>query len=410
MKDKFIGYRKKSSSEIKKIWNDGFITFDANVLLNLYRYSETTRKEILRLIEKFNKKIFLTHQSCLEFHRNRFEVISEQENIYKDFIVSIIKIEDDLNSKSKHPFLSDKLQNKLNKVLNEVKKETKGNEKYYCDLILGDEIYNEIDKLFKGKVEEDYTPDELNSIIEEGKKRFNEKIPPGFEDEKDKSGIRAYGDLILWKQIIDNAKRNNKPIILVTDEKKKDWWWKLKNGKTIGPRQELVEEIKKEANVAFHLYSTEKFIEYGLDYLNEKSNPKVVEEIKELRVSKSSRFDNFIDYNISEDFWSSKLNKGISPGREYQIIEINGQDLIHKSRDFNEKYQLSREEESKLLNSRLDTLDRRKRKLIREKTLLDNRAKLTIDERERLLNILRLIQDIDNEVNSIYNGDDNSDS
>jgi DNA-directed RNA polymerase sigma subunit (sigma70/sigma32) len=83
---------------------------------------------------------------------------------------------------------------------------------------------------------------------------------------------------------------------------------------------------------------------------------------------------------------------------------------IHKSRDFNEKYQLSREEESKLLNSRLDTLDRRKRKLIREKTLLDNRAKLTIDERERLLNILRLIQDIDNEVNSIYNGDDNSDS
>jgi hypothetical protein len=283
MKNIYTGYCKKTPHEIIKMWDAGLITYDANVLLNLYRYSEETKKEILRLIEKLSSKNFLTYQAGLEFHKNRFEVISEQENAYKDFYNSLTKIEDELNTRSRHPFLSEKLQKKFSTTLSEVKEEIKGNEKYYGDLIVTDEIYNDIHRIFENKIENSFSDDVLIKIYEEGKKRYEKKIPPGFEDEKDKEANRQYGDLVIWKQIIIKAKETKKSIILITDERKKDWWWKLKNGKVIGPRQELVEEIYKEANVDFYIYSTERFLEYGLTYLKEKSNPKAVEEVKEHR-------------------------------------------------------------------------------------------------------------------------------
>lgn len=281
MKDLYKGYQKRTVQEIKKIWDEGSITFDTNFLLNIYRYSENTRKELLRLVDKLSHKIFLTHQAGLEFHRNRFEVISEQEKVYKEFYESLNKIEEELRSKSRHPFIEIKLQQKLQDVFKEVKEEISNNEKYYENLITYDDIYTEINRLFHGKVEKPFSKEELKIIFDEGEKRYKLKLPPGYEDEKEKENNRQFGDLILWKQIIKKTKENKKSILLITDERKKDWWWKLKNGKTIGPRQELVEEIFNEAGVDFHLYSTEKFLEYGLSYLKEKSNPKAIEEIKE---------------------------------------------------------------------------------------------------------------------------------
>ena len=47
MKNKFKGYYKPTEAKIKTIWDRGFISIDANVLLNLYRYSDDTRNELL---------------------------------------------------------------------------------------------------------------------------------------------------------------------------------------------------------------------------------------------------------------------------------------------------------------------------------------------------------------------------
>lgn len=368
MKEKYIGYYKKSPDEIKKIWDEGFITFDANVLLNLYRYSSNTKKEIIKLIEKFSGKVFLTHQAGLEFHRNRFEVISEQEKVYKEFTENLTKIEEELNSKSKHPFLSAKLQQKLNTVFKEVKDETKNSEEYYCNLIITDEIYDEINNLFSNKIEKEYTEEEKLKLFEEGKKRFEKKIPPGFEDEKDKEGARIYGDFILWKQIIDKAKDTNKPVILVTDERKKDWWWKLKNGKIIGPRQELVEEMYKESGVEFHLYSTEKFVEYGLSYLKESSKPKVIEEVKNFREEKS-RVNELI-FQIQRDYdrklrpdFNEKENLILQQESslkerlrfiESQIIRFNEKLIMSSASDFEDNNRSIKEAELKFILSKLE--------------------------------------------------------
>lgn len=279
MKKLFPGYYRKTEADIKKIWEDGIILFDTNVLLNLYRYSDATQETLLELINKFSKQIYLPHQAALEYNRNRYEVIAEQEKAYKEFLEKISHIQKDLQSSSKPPFLTSKVDNDLNIVFEKVISEVDDSIKKYCEYLKQDPIYNKISLLFENKITDQYNEEELKEIYKEGEERFKMKIPPGFEDEKNKEGNRKYGDLVLWKQVIDLAKKLKKDIILVTDERKLDWWWKIKDGRNMGARQELIQEMKNEANVEFHMYSSERFLSYGQTFLKEQINNQALNEI-----------------------------------------------------------------------------------------------------------------------------------
>lgn len=283
MKGLFPGYYRKTEDDIKKIWEHGIIMFDTNVLLNLYRYSESTQNTILELIKRFSNQIYLPHQAALEYNRNRYEVIAEQEKAYNEFLEKISQIQKDLQSTSKPPFLSSKVDKELNVIFEKVGAEVKESIKKYCDYLKSDPIYNSISELFSNRITSAFSDDELKDIFKEGEERFKNKIPPGFEDEKTKEGNRKFGDLILWKQIIQKAKELNKDVILITDERKIDWWWKIKDGRNMGPRQELVEEIKLQANVDFHMYSSERFLSYGQSFLNEKINQQALQEIQAMK-------------------------------------------------------------------------------------------------------------------------------
>lgn len=283
MKELFPGYYRKTDGDIKQIWENGIIMFDTNVLLNLYRYSDSTQTTIIELIKKFSKQIYLPHQAALEYNRNRYEVIAEQEKAYNEFLDKISQIQKDLQSTSKPPFLSTKVDKELNVVFEKVGDEVKESIQKYCEYLKNDPIYNAISDLFSDRITKPFSNDELNEIFKEGEDRYKNKIPPGFEDEKTKEGNRKYGDLILWKQIIQTAKELKKDVILITDERKIDWWWKIKDGRNMGPRQELTEEMKLQANVGFHMYSSERFLSYGQSFLKEKINQHALEEIQAMK-------------------------------------------------------------------------------------------------------------------------------
>ena len=285
MKNIFPGYSKKTETQIKEIWKNGTIMFDANVLLNLYRYSNETRRIIIDLITKFKGKIWLPHQSALEYNRNRYEVIADQEKAYKEFIDKIKQIQKDLQSTSKTPFLSERVHRDLNKVFEKVNSEVEKSIDKYCDYLKSDPIYDELSELFENKISEPYKNEKLEQLYKEGQERFDKKIPPGYEDEKNKEGNRKYGDFILWNQVIDKAKETKAPIIFITDERKKDWWWKIKDGRNMGPRQELTEEISEKASVDFHMYSSERFLSYGQNFLEEQVNQEALKEIKAMKLA-----------------------------------------------------------------------------------------------------------------------------
>lgn len=373
MKNIFPGYCKKSEIEIKKIWENGIIFFDTNVLLNLYRYSDSTRDTILDLISKFSKQIYLPHQAGLEYNRNRYEVIAEQEKAYKEFLDKITQIQKDLQSTNKPPFLSTKIDGSLNSIFEDVSAEVQDSIQKYCDFLKNDPIYNKISHLFEDRITEPFTKEKLNEIYNEGEERYKMKIPPGFEDEKTKEGIRKFGDLILWKQIIEKAKELKKDVILITDERKIDWWWKIKDGRNMGPRQELTEEIKNQARVDFHMYSSERFLSYGQSFLKEQINQKALDEIQAMKKAemdqiKRLRFKAFKnnDNEIKEEiaYLRSKiesineqkfvLNKRIENLFKESIENPEIQEYIHNL----SIHEAELEEHKIELNNRIETLQK----------------------------------------------------
>jgi hypothetical protein len=309
MKDTFPGYHKKGDKEIKAIWKNGLIFFDTNVLLNLYRYSDETRTTLLELIKKFNKQIYLPHQAALEYNRNRYEVISDQEKEYKEFIKQISRIKEDLQSTSKPPFLTEKVHKSLISSFDLVNKEVEESIKKYCDYLKEDPIYNILTELFDEKITPSFNDEELEAIYKEGESRYLKKTPPGYEDEKNKEDERKYGDLILWKQIIRTAKKEKKSIILVTDERKTDWWWKIKDGRNMGPRQELVQELYNEAGVDFHMYSSERFLRYGQNYLEEHVNEKALNEIKAMKLAEIRHLQRLKEEEMKFRDFGNKYNE-----------------------------------------------------------------------------------------------------
>jgi hypothetical protein len=199
-----------------------------------------------------------------------------------------------------------------------------------CDWLKIDKIETELNKIFQNKVGTAFDSAKLNEIYKNGQERYEKEIPPGYEDRNkdnnDKSGTRKFGDLIIWFQIIEQAKTDKKPIIFVTDEQKKDWWWKINETITIGPRYELRKEIKDQAEVEFYMYQSEQFMKHAGEYLKVKFGTKLIEQVKK---SKEDRMQSQYDLSVS-----SVDNVGLSEQVKIVIdpVGVNGDSLSETKR------------------------------------------------------------------------------
>jgi hypothetical protein len=92
MKKEFYGFYEPSQIEIDKSWNNGFFVFDANTLLNLYRYSDSIRRDFLMVITKLKEKLFMPYQVGCEYHLNRHNVIDSLDKSYDTLLAWWIQL------------------------------------------------------------------------------------------------------------------------------------------------------------------------------------------------------------------------------------------------------------------------------------------------------------------------------
>lgn len=311
MKDIFKGYYNLGEHGFRELWKRATFIFDTNVLLNLYRYQSSTKNALITVMEKLSDRVWIPYHVGLEFQRNRLFVIAEQHKRYSEVrsIVtkSIAGMQGELESlqlKKRHSHINpDKLIDSIAKIKTSFFEELESLEEKSISVSSNDAIRERIDSLFNGKIGGQPGAQEiLDAYFNEGEQRFKDSIPPGFmdstKDEKkpDKfiyGGLlykRKYGDLIVWKQIIEHAiSSGSKDIIFVTDDNKADWWQKIdSNGpKTIGPRPELTDEISREAGVErFHIYNTEGFLSYANELLDAKVTEEAIKEVRELSIAR----------------------------------------------------------------------------------------------------------------------------
>lgn len=305
MKEEFFGFYEPTKEEIDKSWTEGTFIFDANALLNLYRYSESTRKDFLTVIEKLSDKLFMPHQVGHEFHENRNSVIEKQRkshSVLLSEIESLFKksLEPIINQYKRHPSIQvESLEKLQSDFLKKVKSELEKQEKKHPDLSTKDETLDTITGLYKNKVGAEFTREELKKIYTEGEDRYKNQIPPGYKDadSKRKKGEKhMYGDLIIWKQMITHTLKNKNLVIFITDDRKEDWWT-IDNGQTIRPREELIKEFYDSTNIRILIYSTDQFLKFAKERkLVTTIKEESIDEIKEIRKTDENLYENYRNY------------------------------------------------------------------------------------------------------------------
>lgn len=309
MKTKLFDFYPPTPDEYEKLWAEGLIVFDTNVLLDLYRLPTIARNELLDIFEKIKDRIWIPHQVGLEFQKRRISVISTERRAIQSALSETTSAVDAIKKKIA-PLQLDKrdLQIDSDSLLSElesahaglVKAVNKAHESQ-LDVSTGDPIRDQLDKLFDSCLGDgplDQSAYDL--LVRNGEQRYGDKIPPGFQDaDKDKNPneatfvfnhiryIRKFGDLVLWKQLIEHVRINGiKAVLLVTSDRKEDWWW-IEQGKTQGPHPELRREIKRDGETElFWMYSSAQFLELSGKYLQAKVSPKSVLDMKDATESR----------------------------------------------------------------------------------------------------------------------------
>lgn len=337
MKSLFPQYADVSELDYGKVWKQALFVFDTNVLLNLYRYQSNTRDELLEVLNKLSGSIWIPHHVGLEFQRNRLKVIAEQNSRFNEVRRTIEKAKNSLFSEL------DKLQLQTRHSLIDPQPLTSGFETLvanYLDKLAElqgtqqkptatDPLKEKIEAIFASSIgSPPNSQDEIDKLYKHAEERFKFNIPPGFQDagkgkgDDDASGYihggiiykRKYGDYLIWQQIVAHAKTTQaKSVIFITDDGKDDWWNKIEfdGMKTIGPRPELIEEVRLLASVEnFLMYNPEGFLQYSKEFLKAHVSEQTLEEVRQV-ANRTSNPAVAVSQDVDSDFASPDYNRGI---------------------------------------------------------------------------------------------------
>lgn len=260
MKKHYPGFYKPSKESITLLWQNATVVFDTNVLLDFYRVSSETAQKLIEIVAFFadQNKIFIPNQVAKEYHRNLLETVLMQKAKYSNALKSLKEFEQKVSEKRNHPYLTAKLKERFSSLLVDIESSFKEQTLKIEKILTQPSIKDKLAELLDGKVGDGYSEEELKAIKEEGSLRYAEKVPPGFKD-ADKSSDNQYGDLIIWKEVLDYAKSKQTGIIYVSSDVKDDWYLRL-HGVTYGPHPELIKEFIDYTNQNIYLYSLDMFL------------------------------------------------------------------------------------------------------------------------------------------------------
>lgn len=333
MKNIFREYYEPTEQELNEAWGKGLFAFDANTLLNLYRYKSETNEDFFKTLDKIKDRIWIPYQAAYEFHNNRLIVIDNIRKSYKSISEEIDKsyktIENKLNEYKDHPTINkDEIKNKISVHLESVKEDLKKLEIDHPDFIKEDLILNKIGNVITdNKIGTEFNPEEYDKIFKDGEKRYNDKIPPGYSDynnKKNEPKRSLYGDLIIWKELIKKISTKKQPIIFVTDDRKEDWWFKH-NGQTIRPREELIKEFYKETGIRILIYQADRFLKYAKEQLQIDIKDAAIEDVTNVRKADENTIllKTESDLNIDIKKYLLKGNNMFINEDDYSIIDTS---------------------------------------------------------------------------------------
>ncbi|QYN33333.1 restriction endonuclease [Pseudonocardia sp. DSM 110487] len=303
---------------------------DANILLAFYEVGTTAREEVFSVFEALGSRLWVPHQVALEFSRNRKRVVIERLSRFKDArrslkaatgeaidfleaaIDQVLKLRDrnrtarewNLSSvELDRESLEKRLDGVLAAALIELDLLEKEHDTHPSRPDRADEIFDRISTMLSGKIGDAFEVADLRAIVEEAVSfRYPNQIPPGYRDAKKENAVRAAGDYILWRQLISHARTVDMSagVVLITSDVKPDWWLDDGKGRIVGPRPELVQEMRDLAGVDLVLTSLSDFLDGASSYLAARVSSETVQQVRAAEDEASSSSDGEPDGSILE--------------------------------------------------------------------------------------------------------------
>lgn len=262
----------------KTLWQDAVFVFDTSAIGDLYFLTQTAKDKMVSILEHFQDRCWIPAQVMYEYYKNREKFIKNpieekycnpkfsSNGIVKEItdFIEILKLQPYY-----HPILDDgqlalleKHRDNLKAELDEIKKNIKtqfDKRKVELNSVSTDDAIKDVIESMHIGAPYDFA--EVMIIAKEGEFRYASSIPPGYEDMERKRGTQKYGDLIIWKEIINHAKQETAPVVFIcNDVQKGDMYVKDKKGNPACPRHELVREFFDETGQDFWMYTLPVFI------------------------------------------------------------------------------------------------------------------------------------------------------
>jgi len=302
LKKLFPHFYEDTDFDFEPLWQDAIFAFDTNVLLNLYVYHATARKEWFDILKKLKteNRLFMPYQVAYEYHLGIAGRIDKARKAGVNS--SDLKCE----IQSVNELLKNSVLMHSKDVLDSLEKKQTEAQKKITDIAkqFENELSTQIDK-WKSQFESDWKstrdslaeafsectansppPSTISARCDDAEKRYSQNIPPGYKDASKREAEfgNKYGDALIWFELMDAAKLRKKNLIFVTFDSKGDWWDKGHEGHS-KPRKELINEMTVKSGTLFHLSTAKRFADWMRTTIGATEALAEVERIEEQSVA-----------------------------------------------------------------------------------------------------------------------------
>ncbi|MEU2043137.1 PIN-like domain-containing protein [Nocardia niwae] len=291
------------------------IALDANIMLALYRVSDSQRKQILEVLEIVSDRLWVPYQAALEYQRNRLKVAADQQKTHEsisslankgfdtahaEYIKAIGELRAnavrDIRDREIRAAIEQEFGNAIDS-LNEAQARSRSimtsaldelRSKHTIDFRTvrqSDPIRASLDSLITdarvGKKLDARAYDERKKKAEA---RITARIPPGYAD---MSKDDATGDCLIWFELLDLAKSTETPVLYITDDTK-DAYLKV-HGQIIGPHVQLIREMAEESGQKYHQTTLDGFLRLAKKHLKATVSDETIRTVESSRKARSSK-------------------------------------------------------------------------------------------------------------------------
>ena len=338
-----------------------YIYFDTNALLDLYSYSEETIKSILKGLESINppcefiipkrayEEFLNLYKACRDRKRGRNNLITysnkfeECIKVINQKLDSLPKIDEQYDCSIAPLFEEQKkhlelFKENVNKEIEQIKDETIPTFDDNNDLVF--------DFVQKHKPASPFTIKDKLHISIWGEQRIKLDLKPGKKDYKEKKGFNKFGDIFIWKEILD-APETLHSCYFITNETKDDWWKEQDSDEFDSFLVSEFKELHPSTEFkAFHfpdfcIHFSSRFTNSALEEISS-LRTKFIEALKDENIIKLIS-DNIFGYNY-RSVEDSLLSQAVRSGNIERVDDLDILDIDNSG-------------ESKVLNTSVDDVD-----------------------------------------------------